>query len=73
MKTTNYYDYEKNISVVTTPNGDKVITMNKQIFTLLCNHLYDASELQLFENHTATSEDTTKLWRTLSKKEEESK
>ena len=72
MKVLDYYNYQKNISVVTTPNGDKVITMNSQVFDLLVNHLYDAVKLQENEGHKATSEDTEKLWRTLLDKEKES-
>lgn len=72
MKTKDYYNYKKNISVVTTPNGDKVITMNSEIFTLLVNHIYDAVELQENEGHKATSDDTKELWRTLIDKEKES-
>lgn len=71
MKTIDYYNYQKNISVVTTPNGDKVITMNSQVFDLLVNHLYDAAKLQASEGHNATSEDTKKLWGALMDKEKE--
>lgn len=71
MKPTDYYNYRKNISVVTTPNGDKVITMNSQVFDLLVNHLYDAAKLQKNEGHLATSEDTKELWGTLLDKEKE--
>ena len=71
MEPKDYYNYRKNISVVTTPNGDKVITMNKEAFTLLVNHLDDAAKLQENEGHKATSEDTKELRRTLIDKEEE--
>lgn len=71
MKPTDYYNYRKNISVVTTPNGDKVITMNSQVFDLLVNHLYDAAKLQKNEGHIATSEDTKELWGALMEKEKE--
>ena len=59
---TNIYDYKANIKVITTPHGDKVVTMNDAIFTLIKNCLYDAAELQKKEGHDATSEDTMKLW-----------
>ena len=72
MKVIDYYNYQKNISVVTTPNGDKVITMNSQVFDLLVNHLYDAAKLQANEGHKATSEDTKELWSALMDKEKES-
>lgn len=71
MEPKDYFNYKKNISVVTTPNGDKVITMNSQVFDALVNHLYDAVKLQESEGHKATSEDTEKLWRTLLDKEKE--
>jgi hypothetical protein len=71
MKPTDYYNYRKNISVVTTPNGDKVITMNSQVFDLLVNHLYDAAKLQENEGHNATSKDTKELWGALMDKEKE--
>lgn len=71
MKPTDYYNYRKNISVVTTPNGDKVITMNSQVFDLLVNHLYDAARFQKNVGHIATSEDTKELWGTLMDKEKE--
>ena len=71
MKVIDYYNYQNNISVVTTPNGDKVITMNSQVFDLLVNHLYDAAKLQKNEGHDATSDDTKELWRTLMDKEKE--
>lgn len=69
MNPVDYYNYNKNISVITTPNGDKVITMNSQAFDLLVNHLYDAAKLQANEGHKATSEDTKELWKTLIDKE----
>ena len=71
MKPTDYYNYRKNISVVTTPNGDKVITMNSQVFDVIVNHLYDAAKLQKNEGHIATSEDTKELWGALMDKERE--
>lgn len=71
MKPTDYYNYRKNISVVTTPNGDKVITMNSQVFDLLVNHLYDAARFQKNVGHIATSEDAKELWGTLMDKEKE--
>lgn len=71
MEPTDYYNYKKNISVVTTPNGDKVVTMNSQIFNSLVNNLYEAAEYQEKEMRRATSDETKKLWRTLIAKEEE--
>lgn len=66
----NIFDYNENINVITTPNGDKVITMNQAIFDTIVNHLYDAAKLQEQEGHNATSEDTKKLWETLLEKEQ---
>lgn len=63
------YDYENNIKITTTPNGDRVITMNHQILTSIINHLYDAATLQEKEGLKATAEDTKKLWRTLLEKD----
>lgn len=71
MKVIDYYNYKKNVTVVTTPNGDKVVTMNSQVFDMLVNHLYDAAKLQRNEGHIATSEDTKELWETLLDKERE--
>ena len=51
MEPKDYFNYNKNISVVTTPNGDKVITMNSAVFNLIVNHLYDAAKLQEKEGH----------------------
>lgn len=64
------YNYQKNINVVTTTRGDKVVTMNREIFDVLVNHLYDAAKLQDIEEHHATAEDTRELWRALLRAEE---
>lgn len=66
----NIFDYNGNINVITTPNGDKIITMNQAIFDMIVNHLYDAAKLQEQEGYNATSEDTKKLWKTLLEKEQ---
>ena len=58
----NIYDYKNNINVITTPNGDKVITMNEAIYVELLNHLFDASLYQQSKNHNATSKSTMKMW-----------
>ena len=65
------YDYDKNITVTTTPNGDKVITMSKAIYTNLCNSVFDAQRYQLNKSLTNTAKDTLELWRALSAEEEE--
>lgn len=61
----NIYDYAKNIKVVTTVSGDKVITMNEAIFTTIRNAIYDASEKQEKEGLQATADDLKKLWANL--------
>ena len=64
------YNYQANITVTTTPNGDKVITMNGAIFTKLLNDLFDAQMYQENKNLNATARDTQELWRALDDKEE---
>lgn len=58
----NIYDYKNNINVITTPNGDKVITMNEAVYVELLNHLFDASSYQKLNNHNATAESTMEMW-----------
>ena len=65
------YDYQANITLTKTPNGDVVMTMNDAILIALINHIYDASELQAQKGHTSTAEDTKELWRALYEKEEQ--
>lgn len=64
---TSLYDYISNINVVTTPNGDKVITMNGAIYTKIVNDIYDSAETAYAEGRKATAEDTMNLWRKLVK------
>ena len=59
------YNYEKNIQVVKSVNGDIVLTMNKEIFTSLRNCIYDAAEQRRKEGYGATADDTMKLWAAL--------
>ena len=59
------YDYENNINITTTPNGDKVITMNEQILTAICNTIWDGGQYQSDKGLDATAEDTMKLWTAL--------
>lgn len=66
---TSIYDYEKNINITTTPNGDKVITMNEAIFDVILNRVFDSYMLDDENGNKATAEDTLKLWSTLNKKE----
>ena len=64
----NIYDYRNNITITTTPNGDKVVTMNDAILTFLINCIDDASEHQRSKGLDATADDTKELWRALSDK-----
>ena len=64
------YDYENNITVTTTPNGDKVVTMNSAIFTEILNAINDASNYQNEKGYKATAETTLELWRNLCDKED---
>lgn len=64
------YDYQKNIKVTTTPNGDKVITMNEAIYVELLNHVFDASRYQDSQNHKATAESTLEMYDALNDKKE---
>ena len=65
---TDIYNYKKNITITTTPNGDKVITMDEAILISLINCIDDASEHQRSKGLDATADDTKELWRALSDK-----
>ena len=65
------YDYRANITITTTPNGDKVLTMNEEILIAMLNHLNDAVAYQKEQGYDATANDTRELWRALVDKEEE--
>lgn len=66
------YNYEKNIQVVKTVNGDIVLTMNKAIFTSLRNCIYDAAEQRKEQGYEATAYDTMKMWAAFCDKNQES-
>lgn len=55
------FDYKNNIKIVTTVNGDKVITMNPEILTSIKVALYEAVEHQLDDDREATANDTKRL------------
>lgn len=55
------YDYEKNVKTTFTPNGDVVITMNRQTHTTLLISLYEAIRAQEQDGRKATAEDTARL------------
>ena len=65
------YNYRKNITITTTPKGDKVITMNKEILTFLINCVSDASDYQRSKGYRATADDTEEMWKALMEKEGE--
>ena len=64
----NIYNYKKNINVITTVNGDKVITMNEAIFTTIRNAIYNGSENQRDKGYDATADDLVELWKVLVEK-----
>lgn len=66
------YNYKENIKIATTPNGDKVIVMNKEIFTSLRNCIYDAAEQRKQQGYEATAYDTMKMWAAFCDKNQES-
>ena len=55
------FDYNNNIKVITTVNGDKVISFNKEIYTRLLNAIYDATEYHLEHNRKATADDLKRM------------
>lgn len=59
------YNYEKNIQVVKTVNGDIVLTMNKAIFTSIRNAIYDAAEHRRQQGYDSTADNTMRLWAAL--------
>lgn len=65
------YDYDKDITVTTTPNGDKVVTMSKAVYTKLCNSVFDAQSYQRDKSFTRTARDTLELWSAIVAEEEE--
>ena len=68
----NIYNYQDNITVSTTASGDKVITMNKEIFVSMLNDLFEAEESYEKRGLKSLSDDTIDLWRSLKGKSEES-
>ena len=64
------YDYQKNITINKTYRGERIITMNEEILTLITNCIHDASEYQKKQGYNATSADTKELWEALIEKQE---
>lgn len=63
------FDYENNIKVITTVNGDKVISLNKEIYTVLLNAIFDSSEYHEEHKRNGSAKDMIKLWNALRDKE----
>ena len=55
------YNYKSNITVTTTVNGDKVITMNREILTELLNDLYEAHDSYERRHLNGLAESTIEL------------
>lgn len=66
------YNYQTNITVSTTATGDKVITMNKEVFTELLNNLFEAHDSYTNRYLKSLSENTLELWSALKGKSDES-
>ena len=66
------YNYKSNITVTTTVNGDKVITMNKEIFTELLNDLFEAYDSYGQRHLNSLAETTITLWQALKGKSDDS-
>ena len=63
------YNYEKNVKVMTTTSGDKIITMNGAIFTSMICTLYEGRDHQKQDNRDATARTTQRLINALLKGE----
>ena len=66
------YNYKSNITVTTTVNGDKVISMNKEIFTQLLNNLFEAHDSYVRRSLDGIAESAIELWTALKDKSDES-
>lgn len=69
----NIYDYEDNITLTKTANGDAVITMNKAILDEITCMLYDAANKAHHDGHEATAKDWQRMINVLVEKEKEAK
>lgn len=63
------YNYKENIKGITTINGDKVISMNKEILTTIIVALFEVRDAQRADGREATAEETEKLIDALMKAE----
>ena len=66
------YNYDKHINIITTPSGDKVITMNSTIFTEMINAVFDGQVKAKEDGRLATARNLNKLWSALYDKEDAS-
>ena len=66
------YNYKSNITVTTTVNGDKVITMNGEIFTELLNNLFEAHDSYVRRGLDGLADTTIELWKELRNKGKDS-
>lgn len=64
-----FYNYNENIKITKNSNGEIVMKMNKQILTVITNHLYDAAQYQKEQGYEATAKDTMELWEAIIEKE----
>ena len=55
------YNYKSNITVATTVNGDKVISMNKEILIELLNDLFEAHDSYVRRGLDGLAENTIEL------------
>ena len=66
------YNYKANITVTTTINGDKVITMNSELLIELLNDLYEAHDSYEKKHLSSLAGNTIELWQALKGKSDES-
>ena len=66
------YNYKSNITVSTTVNGDKVISMNREILTELLNDLFEAHDSYVRRGLDVLADTTIELWKELRNKSEDS-
>lgn len=62
-------DYNK-INLMKTANGDYVLTLTADQYTVLLNRIYDAKDKQKADGYINSAKDTLELWRRLNDIEE---
>ena len=65
------YNYNDNITVTKSVSGDVVITMNKEILTVLINRVADSAHNQMEKGLEASANDYYELFDVLCTKEEQ--